>query len=54
MNEEAALKEEVEQKHLAPEGRLQNMGYSTPGVEANLEAARDSLGGENQEKTSDF
>jgi len=36
--EEEALKREVEQKAMAPEGRLQNMGYLTRDVDAQLDA----------------
>jgi len=32
------LKREVEQKAMAPEGRLQNMGYLTRDVDAQLDA----------------
>jgi phosphatidylinositol-bisphosphatase len=38
IQEEEALKREVEEKALAPEGRLQNMGYLTRDIDAKLDA----------------
>jgi len=41
------LKREVEQKQLAPEGRLQNMGYLTRDVDAALDGSGEPLSGGN-------